>query len=170
MTEQQNFADCITQHLPSLNRIVFRLMRGDQMAEDIVQNTIVKALTHANQYRFESTLKTWLTSIAINEVYQLYRSKWRRHVLPLITEGFEAHRCHPLELPTETYEANERDLLVRQAVSRLPPLYRAVVELCDLESLSMSEAAGKLGLTVTAVKSRLHRARKKLGPLVTNLS
>ena len=170
MAEQQNFADSVAQHIPFLNRIVYSLMRGDQMAEDIVQQTVLKALVHADQFRFESTLKTWLASIAINEVHQVYRSKWRTRAVPLMTETLDADRCHLVEYPKDNYEAKERDTIVRHAVSRLPQSYRSVVELCDLQHMPLNEAARRLGLTLPAVKSRRHRARQKLRPFVAKLS
>jgi RNA polymerase sigma-70 factor, ECF subfamily len=170
MAEQQNVADSIAQHLPFLNRIVFRLTRGDHMTDDIVQQTVLKALVHADQFRFESTLKTWLGAIAINEVHQVYRSKWRTRTVPLVTEALDGHRSNPIEFPNKTYEAKERDLLVQRAVSRLPQSYRSVVELCDLQHLSMNEAARKLGLTLPAVKTRRHRGRQELRRLVSNLN
>ena len=150
MAEQQNFADCVAQHLPFLNRIVFRLTRGDHMTDDIVQQTVLKALIHADQFRFESTLKTWLSAIAVNEIHQIYRSKWRSHVIPLKTEAIDGYRCNASEFPNKTYEAKERDLLLRHAVCRLPKSYRSVVELCDLQHLPMNEAARRLGLTLPA--------------------
>lgn len=170
MTEQQTFADSVAQHLPFLNRFVSKLMRGDRIAEDIVQQTILKALTNAHQFRFESALKTWLVSIALNEVHQAYRCHWHRRVIPLTMETLDGDRCRRLELPDNTYEAKERDLIVRHAVSRLPQVYRSVVELCDIQRLPMSEAARKLGLTLPAIKSRRHRARQKLRPLVEKLN
>jgi RNA polymerase sigma-70 factor (ECF subfamily) len=168
MAEQQNFSECVAQHLPFLNRVVWGLTRGDEMADDIVQQTILKALLHADQFRFQSTVKTWLSSIAINEVYQVYRSKWRRCAVSLRTEDGNADR-YVAELPKNTYEVKEQAALVRDAVSRLPPPYRSVVELCDFEHLPLKEAARKLGLTVHAVKSRRHRALQKLRPLVAHL-
>ena len=60
MAEQQNLPDCVAQHLPFVNRLVWNLTRGDQMAEDIAQQTVLKALISADQFRFESALKTWL--------------------------------------------------------------------------------------------------------------
>jgi RNA polymerase sigma-70 factor (ECF subfamily) len=167
--EQQNFADCIALHLPFLNRVVRRLMHGDEMAEDVVQQTVLKALMHVDQFRFESTLKTWLTSIAINEVYQAYRFVERRRAISLTTETFDMDQCQRLDFPKNTYEIRERELLVRKAVSRLPEMYRSVVELCDLQCLPMKEAALKLGLTLPAIKTRRHRARQKLQRLVANL-
>jgi RNA polymerase sigma-70 factor (ECF subfamily) len=162
MADEQNFADRVALHLPSLTRVVRALVRGDQMADDIVQQTVLKALMNADQFRFESALKTWLTSIAINEVRQAYRCRWRRRAVPLITETFDVERYQRVEFPHNSYEASERDLLMRDAVSRLPHRYRSVVELCDLQSVPMKEAARKLGLTVPAIKSRRHRARRKL--------
>ena len=170
MIEQQKFAESVAQHIPFLNRIVCSLMRGDQMAEDIVQQTVLKALIHSDQFRFESTLKTWLASIAINEVHQLYRSKWRTRAVPLVTEMLDVDRYRLFEIPKDSYETKERDLLVRRAVSRLPKSYRSVVELCDLQHLPLNEAARRLGLTLPAVKSRRHRARQKLRPFVAKLS
>jgi RNA polymerase sigma factor (sigma-70 family) len=106
--ERRNFADYVALHLPFLNRVVRRLMRGDEMAEDVVQQTVLKALKHANQFRFESTLKTWLTSIAVNEVYQTYRRVSRSRAVPLAMETSDVDRCQGLEFPKNTYEARER--------------------------------------------------------------
>jgi len=169
MAEQQNFADCVAQYVPFLTRVVCSLMRGDHRAEDVVQQTVLKALTNADQFRFESALKTWLTSIAVNEVRQAYRCRWCKRAVPLITETLDVERYQRAEVPHHSYEANERDLLVRSAVSRLPHMYRAVVELCDFQNLPMIEAARKLGITLPAIKSRRHRARQKLLPLMAKL-
>src|SRR5438105_15656258 len=99
MTRQQRFADCVAQHLPFLNRMVRRLTRNDPMTDDIVQQTMLEALVHADQFRFESTLKTWLTSIAMNEVRQLYRCKWRTRSVPLKAEISEGDRSPWVESP-----------------------------------------------------------------------
>jgi RNA polymerase sigma-70 factor (ECF subfamily) len=169
MAAQQNVAECVAQHLPYLNRIVCGLTRFDQNADDVVQQTALKALIHAGQFRFESSSRTWLSSIAINEVRQLYRSRSRTRAVPLVTEILEADPRHSIELPDDTYEAKERDLLVRHAVSRLPQLYRSVIELCEFEQLPLKEVASKLGLSLAAVKSRRFRARQKLRLIVTML-
>ena len=165
----QKFADRVVQHLPFLNRMVRGLMRGDSMADDIVQRTIVKALVHADQFRSKSTLKSWLASIAINEVHQIYRCAWRRRSIPLIPENVDL-KCQHSESLSATYEAREREILVKQAVSCLPHSYRCIAELCELQSVPLKEVADRLHLTVSAVKTRRHRARKKLLPFVTKLN
>lgn len=139
------------------------------MTEDIVQQTILKALVHADQFCFESTLKTWLASIAINEVRQVYRCERRKRSVPLIIESLESDRFLLIESQHATCHAKERAVLVRQAVSRLPESYRCVVELCDLQDLPLKEAADRLQLTLSNVKSRLRRVRTKLRPFVVKL-
>jgi RNA polymerase sigma factor (sigma-70 family) len=169
MTEQQAFADCVAREVPFLIQYVRRLVRGNQIAEDIVQQTILKALMNADQFRFESSLTTWLTSIAVNEVRQAYRCCWKRRAVPLITEAVDVDRCQCFEFPHSSYEVKERELLVRAAVARLPQMYRSVVELCEFQQITMKEAARKLGLTMPAIKTRRRRARQKLRPLVATL-
>ena len=165
MPAQVEFANSVAQHLPYLRRMVLGLTRNDPLTDDIVQETMLKALAHADEFRFESTLKTWLTSIAMNEVRQLYRCKWRTCCVPIA----ESKRSPQVDFPRPSYQAAERDALIRQAVSRLPESYRSVVELCDLQCLPLQEAATQLRLTVAAVKTRRRRARKKLQPLVAEL-
>jgi RNA polymerase sigma-70 factor, ECF subfamily len=144
-------------------------MRGDSSADDIVEQTVLKALTNADQFRFESSFKTWLVSIAVNEARQAYRCGWRKRSVPLMTENIDSIRSQPLESSNNYYQVKEREALVREAVSRLPQAYRCVVELCDIQQLPLGEAARHLGLTLSAVKSRRHRAKQKLLPLVQDL-
>lgn len=170
MSVNENVRTSVAQHLPYLNRMVRSLTRGDPMTDDIVQQIMLKALVHADQFRFQSTIKTWLSSIAINEVRQAYRCKWRKHSAPFTIENLEDHRSLRVEMPNPSYQASERDALIRQAVSHLPEPYRCVVELCDLQLLPLQEAAARLRLTLAAVKSRRHRARKKLRPFVAKFN
>ena len=167
---QDKLVDSVAEHLPHLTRVVRGLTRCDTSVEDIVQQTVLKALTHADQFRFDSTLKTWLTSIAWNEVRQLRRSKWRARTVPLM-DNVEGHRSGSREFrsASDGYEAKEREALVRQAVSHLPQAYRCVVELCDFQEIPLREVARKLSLSLAAVKSRRHRAKEKLLRLVKNL-
>lgn len=169
MPEQATFVNCIAQHLPYLTRMVSSLTRNDTATDDIVQQTMLKALLHADQFRFESTLRTWLTSIAKNELRQIYRCKWQTSSVPLITENLESNPSFQVESASVKCEVSEREALLRQAVSRLPKSYRSVVELCDLQGLRLRDAATRLHLTLSTVKTRRRRARIKLRPFVANL-
>lgn len=168
MSQRGNFADCVVEHLPFLNRMVRGLTRSDSLTEDIVQQTILKALVHADQFRLESTLKTWLASIAMNEVREVYRCKWWTRAVPLTAENLDRPSL-PVQSPNADYEAREREVLLRRAVSRLPEPDRCVVELCDLQCLPLKEAAARLRLTLSAIKARRRRARMKLWTLVSTL-
>jgi hypothetical protein len=84
-------------------------------------------------------------------------------------DSFDLGRCQPVEFRHDAYESNERDVLIRHAVSRLPHMYRSIVELCDFQNIPMKEVARTMGLTVAAVKSRRHRARQKLLRLAAKL-
>ena len=163
MTEQKVFAESVVEHLPFLNRMVYRLMRGDAMAEDVVQQTVLKALIHAGQFRLESSVRTWLMSIAMNEVRSVYRSKWHTRTVPLVTDAVDRRQSYQ---PRDICEEKERETLVREAVKRLPPGYRSVLELCDFQHATAREAALRLGITATAVKIRRYRARLRLQSLI----
>jgi RNA polymerase sigma-70 factor, ECF subfamily len=77
MGKEETFADSVVQHLPYLRRIIRGQTHDDAMTDDIVQETMLKALVHADEFRFESAVKSWLIAIAKNELRQLYRCKWR---------------------------------------------------------------------------------------------
>ena len=168
--KRQNFATSVAVHMPLLAGLIRSIARSDEMVDDIVQQTALKALMNAHQFRFESSLKTWLTSIAVNEIRQAYRSRWHKYSVPLTNEIIEADLFQHGDPPHHTFEATQRVVEVRKAVSRLPQIYRGVVELCDLQGLPLKKVAQMLGLTMSAVKSRRHRARQKLKPLLAKLN
>src|SRR3954469_8488938 len=104
---------------------------------------MLKALVHADQFRFDATLKTWLVSIAMNEVRQVYRCKWSTHSVSLRTENVESDRFPVVQSPNAGYQVREREVLLRQAVSRLPEPYRCVIELRDRQCLPLMEARSR---------------------------
>jgi RNA polymerase sigma-70 factor (ECF subfamily) len=136
-------------------------------ADDVVQETLLLALRHFDQFRFEANFATWLCRIAINVIRgRMRRPGYSRTVLvdswTLETMGLpDSTQCALTGLVKD--EASKR---LRRAVSQLPADYRAVVELRDLRGLSIRETAEFLALTRPAVKSRHHRARRQLHALM----
>jgi RNA polymerase sigma-70 factor (ECF subfamily) len=163
---KEEFANALGEHLPFLNRLVRGLTRGDPAAEDIVQQTMLKALIHSDQFRFQSTLKTWLVSIARNETFQAYKRTQRARLVPLVPESLQGERLPALQHSDSGAETRERETAVRLAVARLPQTYRCVIELHDLEEVPLKEVAIRLRLTLAAVKSRHHRGKEQLRPLL----
>ena len=150
------------------------LVRSEQEAEDVAQETFLKALRNLRSYRAEARFSTWLVSIALNEA----RSRLRRaHAVVVETLDGGADQPGPVtpellrdwrEIPLEALERLEMRQLIEEAVGELPMIYREVFLLRDVEELSVNEAAQALGITIASVKMRLHRARillqKRLAP------
>ena len=157
------FGELIAPHLRPLSRIVRATLGPHPDAEDIVQQATLKAFLHLAQFRYEASFKTWLIQIGLNEVRQWRRrhSFSRNPHFPL-ADLRSLHLVDPSHSPFIECQRNETAGLLRAAVARLPEKYRLVILLRDLEDLSVSEVAGRLGLTIPAVKTRHLRARRKV--------
>ncbi|HFB98053.1 MAG TPA: sigma-70 family RNA polymerase sigma factor [Bryobacterales bacterium] len=136
-------------------------------AEDVVQESLWKAMRRLRDYREEAAFSTWLTRITVNQAIGWLR---RRNVRP------EGHAVEgedgPMQLlealhapepsPEEVCRAGELHRLLRQAVEKVDPKYRVPFCKYALEELSYREIADELGVPVTTVKTRIHRARQML--------
>jgi RNA polymerase sigma-70 factor, ECF subfamily len=157
------FGDLIAPHLAALARVLRGTLGAHPEVEDIVQQTALKAFTHLAQFRFEAGFRTWLIQIGLNEVRQ-----WRRKDAssPLMESASPVFGDLPIadqrQSPLRQYEIAETGDHVGAAIARLPDKYRVVILLRDLEDLSISEVAARLGLTIPAVKTRHRRARQKV--------
>ena len=165
----------MTVSLPSLEAIhrefhpkVLRYlggMVGADEAPDLAQVTMMKVSEHLPEFRGDSSLSTWIYRIATN----VARDRLRQ--LPPQTQPIEADeegagRDVPPQLQSPSAEATairaEMSACVREFVDRLPPNYRSVLVLSEVEGLTNAEIAEAAGLSLETVKIRLHRARAKL--------
>lgn len=147
----------VREHQPHVTRTVRRLLgwRGD--VEDVVQEVFLAALRQHGRFRGDSSLKTWLTAIAIRRCRSEQRKWWKRW-------RQQAHEnSHP---QTSDAHADELAEAVRSAVRNLPPKEREVVVLYYLEEIGVAEITQLVGATEAAVNVRLHRARKRLGEML----
>jgi RNA polymerase sigma-70 factor (ECF subfamily) len=157
------FGDLIAPHLTPLLRMVRATIGGDPEVEDIVQQAAFKAFTKLAQFRFEAGFRTWLIQIGLNEARQ-----WRRKCASSRIVGLAPLPLSELPIadknhsPLSEYQRGETGAQLRAALVRLPEKYRNVILLRDIEDLSISEVAGRLGLTIPAVKTRHRRARQKV--------
>ena len=155
---------------PRMLRVARRFMRNEQDAQDVVQDAFLLAFRHLASFDGSARLSTWLHRIAVNAALMKLRSK-RRHPEESIDERlprFHADGQHE-HAPTAwaargdaAVESSELRKAVRAAIDELPELYRDVLLLRDIEELTTEEAAVALGITVAALKTRLHRARLAL--------
>ncbi len=167
------------------NRRLYRLARGilrnDSEAEDVVQETYVRAFTHLNDFRGDSSLATWLSRIAMNEALgRLRRQKPGVEWTSLPPGTLEAQIIQfPLsssssEDPEKTMAQREIQRVVEHAIDDLPDAFRIVFITRVIEGMNVEETAEILGLKPETVKTRLHRARtmlrenveRKIGPVV----
>jgi RNA polymerase sigma-70 factor, ECF subfamily len=158
----------VQRHNRRLFRIARAIVKNDAEAEDIVQETYVRAFTSLGSFRGQSALLTWLTRIALNEA--LGRLRRSRPALPLdeLSSAGEVDGARLIMFPTaqlpkspeaELARSQVRDLL-EHAVDGLPESFRIVLILRDIEEMSIEETAALLMIKPETVKTRLHRARK----------
>jgi RNA polymerase sigma-70 factor (ECF subfamily) len=163
----ENYEALLSPHLKLLEHWVRSRVRGSEDADDVVQQTLLLAWRHIGQFRFEASVGTWLCRIAINVIRARYRRPdYSRTVFadPKTLERFELR--DPGRSPLAAVERSESDCSLHRAISKLPDFYREVVELRDLQGLTLIEAANQLGITKPALKSRHHRARNLLSKLI----
>src|SRR5580692_10811374 len=165
------------------NRRLYRLARGilrnDSEAEDVVQETYVRAFTHLDSFRGDSSLATWLARIAMNEALGRLRSQRPGVEWTSLPPGtLEAQIIQfPLSAtpdPEKTMAQREIQHVVEHAIDELPEAFRIVFITRVIEGMNVEETADILGLKPETVKTRLHRARtmlrdnveRKIGPVV----
>lgn len=136
---------------PDLKRFARRTCATSEDAEDAVQVALWQLYRKIGALRTAVTLATWLFRIVERECFRLFRRSGPAHALHSLDEAHEdvAARCVPQDLQMD----------LARAIERLSPPYREVLILRDVHELTAPEAAAQLGLSLQAVKSRLHRAR-----------
>lgn len=148
--------------------MAFSYMKNKEDAEDVAQETFVRAMQNLRTFRGESQFGTWLISIAINEARHRLRRRAAAGNVPLDESPDESMPASPArlrdwrELPSEAVEREEIRKLIEHAVTRLPDIYQQVFVLRDVEQLSSDDTAVILEISISLVKVRLHRARMML--------
>jgi|SRR5579859_8032631 len=169
--------------MQSNNRRLYRLARGilrnDGEAEDVVQETYVRAFTHLDSFRGDSSFATWLARIAMNEALGRLRRQrpnveWTSLPLGTLEAQIIQFPFSAASDPEKTMAQREIQDVVEQAIDGLPEAFRIVFITRVIEGMNVEETAEILELKPETVKTRLHRARgmlrdnieKKIGPVV----
>ena len=158
--------------------LVLRMVRDRQLAEDLSQETFIKALNAIGSYRSEYKFSSWIFKIANNAAIDHLR---RRELDTLSLDG-APHAATPEEIeatalqvgdksetPLEELEARELGTAIEQAIGRLRPEYRACILLRHVEGLAYEEIAQSLDLPLGTVKTYIHRARHELRDMLAHL-
>jgi RNA polymerase sigma-70 factor (ECF subfamily) len=144
-------------------RYVLSLVKNPAEAEDLTQDTFLRAYRHGDSLRDPEAVRGWLYRIATHVC--LDRLRQRKPLISLDGEEGEARVAPPVSQspsPLDVSERKETSACVQRCLDFLPDKYRAVILLHEAHSLTAPEIADLLGVTLTTVKIRLHRARHKL--------
>jgi RNA polymerase sigma-70 factor (ECF subfamily) len=144
------------RHTPAVYQFVLRLVGGNpHEAEDIIQETWMRAARGLDGFRWKSALRSWLTGIALNRVREMARKKKRSLVE---VDG-------DWDIPSAAFDPGQQIDLER-ALELLPPGFRTVLVLHDVEGYTHQEIGNRLGITDGTSKSQLHGARKAMRRLL----
>jgi RNA polymerase sigma-70 factor (ECF subfamily) len=143
-------------------RVARTILRDDTEAEDVMQETYVRAYQHLHQFAGKAKFSTWLTKIAVYEALGRIRQRGRNKDLELASEEslytMTKTTPGPANPEQQTYD-RELKVVLEHAIDALPDVYRSVFVLRAVEGLSVAETAGCLDVAAETVKTRLHRAR-----------
>ncbi len=161
--DRVDLAEELPRHVPGLVRFTRSLVRDGQLAEDLAQETLVRALERAESFRGDSSLATWLHRIAHNLAVDRARRTRERPVAD-IASAVEA-RWHDDAYTVDAAEVvarAENRAELEDALIRLPVIYRAALVLHDAEGFTVAELADVAGISLPAAKQRLRRGRMML--------
>jgi RNA polymerase sigma-70 factor (ECF subfamily) len=171
MADKERFAEQAMPYMGSLYSAALRMTRNASDAEDLVQETYLKAYRGFGSFQEGTNLKSWLYKILTNTYINMYRARHRRPVETELNEVEDLYlyrRLGGLEAasasrsPEDLVLDNFSDAEVKGAVESLPEAFRLAVVLADVEGFSYKEIAEIVDVPIGTVMSRLHRGRKAL--------
>lgn len=163
------YEELILRYQQPVYNTVYRMLNDPNDAHDVVQDVFFKVFRRIQAFRGESSLKTWIYRIAVNEACNR-RRYFQRHIRQELaldagsTEGWNPEDTIAAEgrSPFDEVLGREQHELLQYALSRINPVYRAAVILRDIEELSYEEIADVLQIALGTVKSRILRGREAL--------
>jgi len=162
------FEQLIRQYERQIFRTAQHITQNREDAEDITQDVFFKAFQKLDQFQGNSKFSTWLVRIAVNESLMRLRKRKTSKTVSMDQDVETDEGSIPRDFaewrpnPEQNYSQAELAEILRKTIAGLPPGFRTVFTLRDIENLSTEETAEALGLSVPAVKSRLLRARLQL--------
>ena len=172
--DRAEFARLVDAYSEKIYRLALKMLRNEQDAEDVLQETFIKAYHGLQDFRGEAKISTWLYRIATNEALMLIRQREEdQRSLEAEQKTDQGETYSPLNLvdwcclPEEELLSAEAMEYLDRAVQQLPEAMRAAFILRDIEGLSTRETADVLDISESAAKTRLSRARLRLRELLS---
>lgn len=167
------FNELVHRYDRKIFRLAKHITQNDEDAEDVLQETFLKAFEHLGDFHGQSKFYTWIVRIGVNESLMKLRKRKSDRTVPLDEPVDTGEDTVVREIavweenPEQKYSREELGTILEEAVDGLRPAFRTVFVLRDIEELSTEETAEALGISVPAVKSRLLRARLQLREKLT---
>jgi len=167
------FSDLVVKYERKIYRLAKHITQNDEDAEDVLQETFLKAYEHLGEFQGNSKFYTWIVRIAVNESLMKLRKRKSDRTVSMDESIDTGEETVVREIavweddPEKQYSRDEIRAILDEAVDSLKPSFRTVFLLRDVEELSTEETAETLGLSIPAVKSRLLRARLQLREKLT---
>ena len=166
------FEQIVTRYGARIFRLARNITRNREDAEEVSQDCFARAFLHVDSFRGDSCFYTWLARIAINQALMKLRTRRRRelqHIYPDTPQEvqFCADFADDNPTPEQQYSQKELQRILDLAMQGLPVASREVLQLRQVEERSTAETARILGLSISAVKSRMLRGRQKLRQALT---
>ena len=171
--DAQAFADLVNRYERKIYRLAKHITQNDEDAEDVLQETFLKAFEHLDTFQGNSKFYTWIVRIAVNESLMKLRKRKGDRTVPLDEPVDTGEEMVTREIavwednPEQRYSREEMHQILNDAIETLKPDFRTVFMLRDIEELSTEETAEALHISIPAVKSRLLRARLALREKLT---
>jgi len=170
--DMRAFAELFEAMRPALTRVAAGLV-GESDAEDVVMNALLKLWKALPAFRGQAALRTWVIRVVRNTGLDHLRGRARRREVPLELEGDDGEASRSMDLPDpttvhpgETMDAEGDRGVITEALARIEPAHRRVLELRFLDELSYKEIAAATGVTIGTVMSRIFYAKRKLAKLL----
>jgi RNA polymerase sigma-70 factor, ECF subfamily len=170
--DPEAFKELVSKYGPRIFRVARGITKNHEDAEEVSQDSFTRAFLRMDTFRGDSRIYTWLVRIAINQSLMKLRTHRLRQMYsdhPATTEHgrLTAEVADATPTPEQRYSQEERRQILGSAMRELPPTFREVLRLREVEEHSTEETARMLGLSISAVKSRAARGRQKLREALT---
>ena len=173
--DAEAFTELVKRYERKIYRLAKHITQNDEDAEDVLQETFLKAYEHLDGFQGNSRFYTWIVRIGVNEALMKLRKRKSSRTVSLDEEIDTGEETMVREIavwdgnPEDQYSKEEFRAMLDDALAGLKPAFREVFTLRDIAELSTEETADRLQISVAAVKSRLLRARLQLREKLTRL-
>ena len=158
------FSEIVDRYTQKVSNLAYRISRNEEDTEEIVQDVFVTVFNKIDKFEGKAAFSSWLYRITANTAFMKLRKR-KQHLTVSLEDALQNNNEHSIGHPTEAPLSSSRHEVreaLEKALQYLPLEYRAIFVLRDVDGLSNQDVSSILGITVPAVKSRLHRSRLML--------